>query len=207
MSELPDLPPAAFAKVDPTPDSLFYALPRFVTHLDARAIAGVTELYRAKLPDNATVLDLMSSWISHLPSDRVYRAVIGHGLNAQELAANPRLTRWFVQDLNLDPHLPLDAASVDAVTMCASVQYLQKPVALFGEVRRVLRPGGIVVITFSNRCFPTKAVAIWTRLSAADRTGLVRRYLEQAGFSSISGDDIIPEGGGTDPLHAVAGRK
>ena len=205
MTEMPSLPETAFAKLDPTPDRLFYAVPRFVTHIDAGAVAAVTNLYRTMLPSSGIVLDLMSSWVSHLPADHDYAAVIGHGLNAEELAANPRLTRWFVQDLNAEPNLPIDAASVDAVTICVSVQYLQKPIAVLSEVQRVLRPGGLVIITFSNRCFPTKAIAIWNRLGGADRVRLVDLYLQQSGFPLVETGDIIPERSGTDPLHAVVG--
>ena len=205
MSELRNVPPA-FAKADATPDSLFYTMPRFVTHIDADAIAGVTNLYRAILPQSGTVLDLMSSWVSHLPAEHTYAAVIGQGLNEQELAANPRLSRWFVHDLNVDPHLPIDPESVDAVTICVSVQYLQQPVAVFKEVRRVLRVGGVVAVTFSNRCFPTKAIAIWHQLGGSDRMRLVASYLQQAGFADVEAFDIVPEGQGTDPLHAVLGR-
>ena len=203
MTDLPELPTQAFAKHDSSPDRLFYATPRLVEHIDARAIAAVTALYGTLLPDGGVVLDLMSSWVSHLPLEGRYAAVIGHGMNADELAANPRLTRWFVQDLNLDPVLPIEDCSVDAVTMCASVQYLQQPVAVFREVYRVLRPGGCAVVTFSNRCFPTKAVAIWGALGGTDHVRLVRLYFERAGFGRIEADDRIPEGGRGDPLHAV----
>lgn len=206
MTDLPELPAAAFAKHDPSPDAVFYAAPRFVTHIDARAVAAVTDLYRRRLPPGGVVLDLMSSWVSHLPDDQTYAAVLGHGMNAEELAANPRLTRWFVQDLNLDPTLPIDTASVDAVTLCVSVQYLQRPVAVLREVRRVLRPGGCVIATFSNRCFPTKAVALWGTLGGADRVRLVSLYCERAGFVGIEAGDVIAERGGGDPLHAVVGR-
>src|SRR5215218_10112889 len=141
---LPELPPRAFAKADPSPDADFYAEPRFVTHIDDAAIAAVTRLYRELFPPGGVVLDLMGSWVSHLPEGVAYGEVVGHGMNAEELAANPRLDRWFVQDLNQDPALPLEAASVDAVGCCVSVQYLQEPVAVFREVARVLRPGGPV---------------------------------------------------------------
>ena len=203
MNDLPDLPGEAFAKRDPSPDSLFYATPRFVTHIDAKAIEGVTGLYRNLLPPGGIVLDLMSSWVSHLPDDRDYEAVIGHGMNADELEANPRLTRWFVQDLNVDAGLPIASSSVDGVTMCVSIQYLQQPVAVLREALRVLRPGGCVIITFSNRCFPTKAISLWGRLGGADRVRLVRLYLERVGFERVEAIDAIAEYSGSDPLHAV----
>jgi len=157
---LADLPAEAFAKQDRTPDVLFYAQPRFVTHIDDAAIDAITDLYRRLLPPGGRILDLMSSWVSHLPAEAAYGAVTGHGLNAEELAANPRLTQRFVQDLNVDPILPFETASVDAALICVGVQYLQNPVAVLREVARVLMSGAPVVITFSNRCFPTKAVAI-----------------------------------------------
>src|ERR1700722_6128293 len=163
--DLPELPAAAFEKDDPSPDPLFYEQPRFVTHIDDRAIAAVTALYRELFPAGGTVLDLMGSWVSHLPADIAYAEVIGHGMNAEELETNPRYTRWFVQDLNADPVLPLADASIDAAAICVSVQYLQHPTNVFREVRRVLKPGGALAITFSNRCFPTKAVAIWLGLA------------------------------------------
>src|SRR5277367_5194255 len=112
MEQLPGLPEAAFDKVDPAPDGAFYAQPRFVTHIDDAAIAAVTRAYRELLPPDGAVLDLMSSWVSHLPEEIQYTCV-GHGMNAEELAANPRLSRWFVQDLNIDPSLPLDDGSFD----------------------------------------------------------------------------------------------
>jgi hypothetical protein len=204
MDDLPELPPGAFAKSDGSPDPLFYAQPRFVTHIDDAAIAAVTDIYRDVLPPGGTILDLMSSWVSHLPRDVAYAAVIGHGLNAAELAANPRLSRHFVQDLNTQPNLPLGTASLDAAAMCVSVQYLQDPVSVLREVARVLRPGAPVVITFSNRCFPTKAVAIWTGIRPEDHARLVGLYLQRAGFARI---EIRPPvaGGRGDPLTAVIG--
>jgi len=203
--EGPDFPPEAFLKSDRDPDPLFYAHPRFVTHIDAAAIAAVTDLYRAIVPAGGDVLDLMSSWISHLPEAVAYGSVTGHGLNAAELAANPRLTRHFVQDLNADPRLPVDTASVDAALICVSVQYLQQPVAVLSEIARVLRPAAPVVISFSNRCFPTKAVAIWNALDGAGRAQLVGLYLRRAGFARMEGRVLKPEGGSSDPMTAVIG--
>ncbi len=142
--------------------------------------------------------------MSHLPNEVAFARVIGHGMNADELAANPRLDKWFVQDLNADPVLPLDASSADAACLCVSVQYLQQPVAVFREVARVLRPGGPLVVTYSNRCFPTKAVAIWQALGGADQQRLVSIYFTQAGFAPISTEQLV--GPGSDPIWAVLGR-
>jgi SAM-dependent methyltransferase len=203
--DLPELPAEAFAKQDRSPDPLFYAQPRLVTHIDAAAIAAVTDLYRAVVPSGGVVLDLMSSWISHLPDEVTYESVIGHGLNATELNANPRLAQHFVQDLNAQPHLPLDTASVDAALICVSVQYLQRPVEVLSELARVLRPGAPVVISFSNRCFPTKAVAIWGVLDGTGHAELVRLYLHRAGFARVDTHVLKPEGNSSDPLTAVVG--
>jgi SAM-dependent methyltransferase len=203
VEQLPGLPEAAFARFDPSPDAAFYAEPRFVTHIDDGAIAVVTQAYREHLPPGGSVLDLMSSWVSHLPSDVVYASVVGHGMNAAELAANPRLSRWFVQDLNVEPALPLEAGQFDGACLCVSVQYLQRPVEVFGEVRRVLRRGARFIVSFSNRCFPTKAVAIWQSLSGADQQRLVAAYMRQAGFTDIGGQEPLPRAG--DPLWLVFG--
>jgi hypothetical protein len=203
MAQLPGLPEAAFAKADSSPDAEFYAYPRFVTHIDDAAIAAVTRVYREHLPPDGTVLDLMSSWVSHLPEDVAYTAVIGHGMNEEELAANPRLSRWFVQDLNIEPSLPLDDGGFDGACLCVSVQYLQRPVEVFREVGRVLRPGAPFVVSFSNRCFPTKAVAIWQSLSAPDQQRLVAAYLRAAGFTHVAGQASTPRQG--DPLWIVIG--
>ena len=129
-NELPELPSAAFDKEDGGDDAAFYADARLLTHIDEAAIEALTDVYRQILPPGGVIADLMSSWVSHLPPEIDYAHVIGHGMNARELAANPRLTRWFVQDFNQDQRLPLDDASVDAVTMCVSIQYLQHPIPL-----------------------------------------------------------------------------
>jgi SAM-dependent methyltransferase len=185
MEQLPGLPEAAFEKADPTPDAAFYAQPRFVTHIDDKAIATITQSYRELLSPGDIVLDLMSSWVSHLPME-IPCTVVGHGMNAEELAANPRLSRWFIQDLNDDPALPLDTGWFNAVCLCVSVQYLQRPVEVFREVARVLRPGGRFVVSFSNRCFPTKAVAIWQALSGPDQQRLIAAYMHAAGFAAVA---------------------
>src|SRR5438105_3940699 len=185
MDELAGLPQGAFNKLDGEEDELFYEPPRLVYHIDDNAVAALTDFYRSVLPAGGVLLDLMSSWVSHLPPEIDYAEVIGHGMNATELAANPRLSRWFVHNLNRDPALPLPDASIDAAMICVSVQYLQQPVAVLREVVRVLRPGGPVAISFSNRCFWTKAVAVWRSLDDAAHAKLVEQYLRHAGFERI----------------------
>ncbi|MDQ2804620.1 MAG: class I SAM-dependent methyltransferase [Pseudomonadota bacterium] len=204
MEQLPGLPQAAFAKADPSPDAVFYTEPRFVPHIDDAAIAAVTQVYREVLPAGGAMLDLMSSWVSHLPEDVRYASVVGHGMNAEELAANPRLSRWFVQDLNADPALSLDDGSFDGACLCVSVQYLQRPVEVFRSVARVLRPGAPLVVSFSNRCFPTKAVAIWQALSGPDQQRLVAAYMQAAGFADVAERAWTPAR--SDPVSVVIGR-
>jgi hypothetical protein len=203
--ELPELPPEAFLKQDAGDDLEFYSVPRLVTHIDERAIATLTGFYRQTLPAGGVLLDLMSSWVSHLPADVDFAEVIGHGMNALELASNPRLTRRFVQDLNADPILDLEDASLDAAMICVAIQYLQRPVSVLRELARALKPGAPLVISFSNRCFPTKAVAIWLNLGPRDHARLVDIYLRTAGFAEVQ-VHALRDGRTSDPMTAVVGR-
>lgn len=201
---LPELSAGAFAKQDPSDDGIFYRPPRLVTHIDIDATAALTAFYRTILPSGGRLLDLMSSWVSHLPPERAYAAVVGHGMNADELTANPRLTRWFVRNLNRSSLLPLADTAFDAAMCCVGVQYLQQPVAVFTEVCRVLVPKAPFVVSFSNRCFPTKAVAIWRALDGHGHAALIKLYLERAGFQGIS-VDVLTDGRTGDPLIVVTG--
>ncbi|MEB3256026.1 MAG: methyltransferase domain-containing protein [Synechococcaceae cyanobacterium] len=176
------LRPEQRRKLDSGDDALFYAQPRFVQHLDAAFRQRLTALYRERIPAGAVVLDLMSSWVSHLPDDVAYGEVIGHGLNAQELAANPRLTRHWVQNLNQNQHLPLDDASVDAALVVAGWQYLQEPEAVADELARVVRPGGQLIVAFSNRMFATKAPQVWLEASDRERLAQVAEVLVAHGW-------------------------
>lgn len=204
MARYPEEP---FRRTDETPDEEFYRTPRLVTHIDDRAIAAVTQLYREFYPAGGEVLDLMSSWISHLPPEVEYERVIGLGMNGVELRRNERLDSYVVQNLNTDPRLPFGSGEFDGAGICVSIDYLTRPVGVLREVGRVLKVGAPVVITFSNRCFPTKAVEIWHRLDDAGRVGLVEEYLREAGnFRDIQSFDRSPRRLFSDPLYAVVGR-
>ncbi|GAC1306873.1 MAG: class I SAM-dependent methyltransferase [Vulcanimicrobiaceae bacterium] len=196
----------AFARADESPDERFYREPRFVTHIDDRAVGAVTELYRERLPPGGHILDLMSSWVSHLPPEVAYASVVGIGMNERELGENPRLAAYLVHDLNLDPALPFDDGVFDAAAICVSIQYLTQPIAVLREAARVCRAGAPLVVTFSNRCFPTKAVAIWQALSDRGHAELIERYLVDAGgWGAIEALDRTPRGG--DPLFAIVARR
>jgi SAM-dependent methyltransferase len=175
-------PPGSFDKQDTSADGYFYAQPRLVTHIDDAAIAAVGEAYQRFLPPDGVYLDLMSSWVSHFPADRAIRRLVGHGMNDIEMRNNPRLNEYFLQDLNLNPALPLDDASFDGVVICVSVQYLTRPVEVFAEAGRVLKPGAPLIVAYSNRCFPTKAVRIWQALDDAGHGRLIAAYAAATGL-------------------------
>lgn len=196
--------PGHFRRQDETADANFYTTPRFVTHIDDAAIAAATAFYRQQLPVGGHVLDLMSSWVSHLPTDVTYAAVAGVGLNTAELAANARLTERLTQDLNTTPTLPWPDGTFGGAIVTVSVQYLTRPVEVFAEVGRVLVPGSPFIVTFSNRCFPTKAVAVWQMLGDEDHAQLVATYFRLSGaFGGAQAYDLSPNPGRSDPLYAV----
>ncbi|WP_018138358.1 MULTISPECIES: methyltransferase domain-containing protein [unclassified Thioalkalivibrio] len=176
----------ACEREDPAPDREFYAGPCMVHHLDATARARIAALYATLIPQGARVLDLMSSWASHLDQLRGPEAVVGLGMNHEELAANEALDQALVHDLNRQPAIPLPPASFDAVVCTASVEYLTRPQAVFASVRELLRPGGVFVVAFSDRCFPTKAIAVWEQLYDFERMGLVLDLFLRAGFDDLS---------------------
>ncbi|KAH7577274.1 hypothetical protein JRO89_XS01G0230600 [Xanthoceras sorbifolium] len=169
-------------KLNSYPDREFYGYPRFVTHVDDGFISTLTNLYRQRLRPRSEILDLMSSWVSHLPKEVKYKRVVGHGLNPQELAKNPRLDYFFVKDLNQEQKLEVEDGSFDAVLCTVSVQYLQQPEKVFAEVFRVLKPGGVFIVSFSNRMFYEKAISAWTNGTAYSRVQLVVQY-----FQSVEG--------------------
>jgi len=199
-------PPGFFDRQDESDDADFYAFDRFVTHIDDGAIAAVGALYaELGLTGDVDVLDICSSWISHFPS-KPSRLVIT-GMNAAELEANEMADEWSVADLNGDPTLPFEDASFDAVTCAVSVDYLTRPLDVFAEAARVLRVGGMFVCTFSNRCFPTKAIRGWLSTDDRGRCAIVGAYFDLTdGFEGPVAEHRNPDAPG-DPLFAVWARR
>lgn len=198
------LPAHLFARQDESPDEAFYSAPRFVTHIDDATIAALTAFYAEFLPPGCRVLDLMSSWVSHLPAAS-YARVAGLGMNAEELAANPRLGDYAVHNLNMNPHLPYADDTFDRAVIAVSVQYLTRPVEVFQDLRRVLTLGGQVAVAMSHRCFPTKAILAFRALAPNHRMRFVATCLVRAGFRQVECADRSPAG--ADPLWVVTGAK
>ena len=199
--------PEFFRRMDDSDDELFYSSPRFVVHIDDGAIAKVGEIYAQVLPQGGAILDLMSSWRTHLTANTRPSRVVGLGMNADEMRDNPQLTEAVVHNINKDPVLPFRDAEFDGAIMTVSVQYLIHPPETFAEVGRVLKPGAPFIVTFSNRMFPTKAVAIWQYLDERDRVGLVGRYFKDSGaFENLDAiDKSAPTDPPSDPVWAVLG--
>ncbi|CAA0820149.1 S-adenosyl-L-methionine-dependent methyltransferases superfamily protein [Striga hermonthica] len=193
-------------KLNNNTDRDFYAYPRFVTHVDKNFILNLTDLYRETLRPEMEILDLMSSWVSHLPEEVEYRKVVGHGLNAQELARNPRLNCFFVKDLNKEQEFEMEGHCFDAVLCTVSVQYLQQPEKVFAEIFRILRPGGVFIVSFSNRLFYEKAVSAWRDGTAYSRVQLVVEYFQCVeGFTQPQAIRKLPNTKG-DESNSIFGR-
>ncbi len=211
------LQPTQRTKLDESDDRLFYDAPRFVTHVDESFIQQLTDLYRERLKPNTRIFDMMSSWVSHLPEELEFEYVEGHGLNPEELARNPRFSHYFVQNLNQNQLFPLPDQSFDAVLNTVSVQYLQRPEAVFAEIYRVLKPNGIAIVSFSNRMFYQKAIQAWRDGSEGDRVNLVKSYFAAVpGFSApevVARPSTVPSFlqmlgvGGGDPFYGVVAQR
>jgi SAM-dependent methyltransferase len=209
----------AFRRDDEADDSLFYSKPRYVQHIDGTAIEMVRNTYGRFLKDDMEILDLMSSWQSHLPENLRFKDVTGLGLNQNELKRNSRLNRHVIQDLNQNPVLPFESDTFDAVVCTVSVEYLVNPLAVFKEVSRVLRADGFFIVTFSNRWFPTKAIRIWKELHEFERLGMVLEFfIRSEGFKNLQtysfrglprprNDKYFPELRYSDPVYAIWGQK
>ncbi|XP_024048064.1 uncharacterized protein LOC18055536 isoform X2 [Citrus clementina] len=210
-----------FQRFDESPDSLFYETPRFVTHIDDPAIAALTKYYSEVFPPSNT------PGVSHFPPGYKQDRIVGMGMNEEELKCNPVLTEYVVQDLNLNPKLPFEDNSFDVITNVSvpekngkwlhlfyvqnsqvSVDYLTKPIEVFKEMCQVLKPGGLAIVSFSNRCFWTKAISIWTSTGDADHVMIVGAYFHYAGgYEPPQAVDISPNPGRSDPMYVVYSRK
>jgi SAM-dependent methyltransferase len=207
-----------FKRSNEADDRQFYQTPRLVHHLDQNAMAQVMGVYDRLLATGSRILDLMSSWVSHLPERLADCETIGLGLNAQELKTNPQLSRHVVHDLNQEPRLPFEDDTFDAVICTASIEYLIQPLEVMAEVVRVTRPGGLFVTTFSDRWFPGKEILPWSEMHPFERLGLVMNYYVKTGAFddlhtlSIRGlprpldDKYISETAISDPIFGVWGR-
>lgn len=172
-----------FGRIDESDDRIFYERDRFVSHLDAVALSTVEEIIgKLIVEDNPHILDLMASWDSHLPSGIRPKRMVGLGLNENELKRNPRLTEVVLHDLNRNPILPFEAASFDVVLNTVSVDYLTRPFEIFAQVGRILKPGGLYLVIFSNRMFPEKATQIWRDATERERIELVRLFFHRTGL-------------------------
>jgi SAM-dependent methyltransferase len=194
-------PDGFFDRADPLSDTEFYSWPRLVTHIDNAAIAAVGALYD-ELGLDGEVLDIMSSWISHFR--RPPRRLTILGMNEDELTENPDAGERVVHDLNAEPTMPFADDAFDAVVCCVSVDYLVRPIEVFRDVARVLRPGGPFVCTFSNRCFPTKAIRGWLSTDDREHCAIVAEYFRRAGgFEEATVEQRTTLADAGDPLYAV----
>ncbi|WIA22632.1 hypothetical protein OEZ86_009611 [Tetradesmus obliquus] len=209
--------PEDFLRYDESDDSVFYEAPRFVYHIDDGAVKSLTEFYSSVFPpsgsDDVAMLDICSSWVSHYPPGYKAGKIVALGMNEEELKANKEASEYVVHDLNLEPDLPFPDNSFDIITNAVSVDYLNKPLEVFQEIHRVLKPGGKAYMSFSNRCFPTKAIALWTATGDEDHIWIVGSYFHYSvpgGFHEPQAKDISPRGGlfgKSDPMYVVYAEK
>ena len=202
-------PKESFRREDETDDGLFYGEPRLVVHIDEYAVEAIASYFGRVLPPDGTILDLMSSWRSHMPGDLPITKLVGLGLNAVEMAENPQLGQAVVHDINADPVLPFDDGSFDAAVVTVSVQYIVRPVEVFCQVNRVLGEGDSLHVVYSNRMFATKAVAIWKALDDARRAQLIASYFHHSGGwgPPETLDIALHRGPYADPVHVVTASK
>lgn len=200
--------PEHFDREDSGDDELFYLQPRLVKHIDEPACEALADYYARALATGSDILDLMSSYASHLPTEAVYGRVVGLGMNLRELEKNEQLSERHVHNLNTHPVMPFPDCSFDACILAVSVQYLTRPVEVFADVARVLKPDALLAISFSNRMFVTKAVALWRSLSDADHARLLQIYLRAAGgYQNLTFEDLSPAPGKSDPIYLVSARR
>ena len=200
--------PDYFRRVDESDDRDFYVMPRLVIHVDEHGSTALSDFYGRVLKSGARVLDLMSAYRSHLPDDAEYARIVGLGMNVTELLENTALRGGVVQDLNRLPALPFADDSFDACLFSFSIQYLTQPVRVLADVARVLQPGGAFYVAYTNRMFPTKAVAVWQACSDVERGQLIGGYLAEAGgYADFATERLVEGGTGFDPLYVVSVRR
>lgn len=194
----------SFKRQDETDDAQFYEIPRLLIHVDERASRALTSYFKSWLPSEGDILDLMSAYRSHLPEDLSLNSIIGLGMNTQELSENTELTGHVVHNLNQNPAMPFDNEKFDACTLSFSFQYLTQPVAVLTDIARVLKPGGICHIAFSNRMFPTKAVFCWQAATDHQKAELVSLCFDKSGlYENPEMEQMVAPSVGCDPLYVV----
>jgi SAM-dependent methyltransferase len=200
-------PAEFFRRIDESDDELFYSQPRLVVHIDEGAIKKVGHIYARLLPQGGAILDVMSSWRSHVPEQVRPTRLVGLGMSRPEMEDNPALSEIVIHNLNRDPVLPFAEGDFDGAVVTVSIQYMTRPVEIFRGVSKVLKPGAPFIVSFSNRMFPTKAVAIWHSLGEFDRVRLVSRYFQESGnFENMEVIDMsAPTEPPSDPIWAVVG--
>jgi len=210
----PPYSPEDFFRADSNDDQIFYTLPKFVYHIDEPAVAALTQYYRNNIRPKSNILDICSSWVSHYPLEfpKTMGNICATGINPLELQFNDQLTGGYkAADLNKDPKIPYDDNSFDVVTCVVSIDYLIEPIQVLKEVHRVLRPGGKVIISQSNRCFPSKAIAMWLSMNDRQHLELINAYFQYAGgFKERKAYDItatLPDNGYRDPMFIVEAEK
>ncbi|KAL7581714.1 hypothetical protein ACA910_022254 [Epithemia clementina (nom. ined.)] len=210
----PPFKPQDFFRADGNDDGIFYTVPKLVYHIDEPAVAALTQYYRSNIAKGSDILDICSSWVSHYPLEfpSIMGKICATGMNPLELQFNDQLTGGYkATDLNKDPKLPYDDKSFDAVTCVVSIDYLTDPITILKEVNRVLRPGGKVIISQSNRCFPSKAIAMWLKMNDRQHLELINGYLQYAGgFKDVQAFDItatVPNNAYRDPMFILQATK
>jgi len=204
-------PPAAFRRADENDDEEFYAMPRLCYHIDEGAVRALTNYYADNIAEGSAVLDICSSWVSHYPAvfPEMMSRIAGTGMNALELEQNAQLSEFTPRNLNVDTSLPYGDGEFDVVTCVVSVDYLNKPLEIFREAARVLKPGGKFILSQSNRCFATKAIAMWIGQSDLQHCQVIGAYFHYSGgWSPARAFDVSPRGPRTnDPLFIVEATK
>jgi len=204
-----EYPENSFKREDESDDALFYSEARLVVHIDDAAIVQLKKYLFAQLPENCTLLDLMSSWRSHIPDNLTTHEVYGLGLNREEMSDNPQLDYWVIKDINKDANLPYEDNKFDAAMVIVSIQYMTDPISVFNEVNRVLKNNGKFHVVYSNRMFPTKATKIWKVFDNIERASLIGSYFGDSGSWSVpKAVDLSPPGDiVSDPLFVVSAQK